>query len=240
MRLRHMASRPRWRARARRRGAGRRTATKKAEHRRSSRPAARSPAPPRPARRPATPPAPSPSTRCSPPSRASTKLANIKGEQISNVGSQDMSFDIMLKVAKRINELLPTARRRRHRDHARHRHDGGDRVLPEPRRSRATSRSCWSARCARRPRSAPTARSTSTTPSASPSIRSAKGRGVLVVMNDWIHAAHSLTKTSTTAVQTFMSPVRGLVGRRQLRQERLLQHAGLEAHDAERVRHLEA
>ncbi len=40
----------------------------------------------------------------------------------------------------------------------------------------------------------------------------AKGRGVLVVMNDWIQAAHSLTKTSTTAVQTFMSPLRGLVG----------------------------
>src|ERR1700751_2664076 len=35
-------------------------------------------------------------------------LANIKGEQVANVGSQDMSFDIMLKVAKRINELLPT------------------------------------------------------------------------------------------------------------------------------------
>src|SRR6478736_586578 len=34
-----------------------------------------------------------------------TKLANIKGEQISNVGSQDMSFEIMLKLAKRINEL---------------------------------------------------------------------------------------------------------------------------------------
>jgi L-asparaginase len=40
----------------------------------------------------------------------------------------------------------------------------------------------------------------------------ARGRGVLVVMNDWIHAAHSLTKTSTTAVQTFLSPVRGLIG----------------------------
>jgi L-asparaginase len=40
----------------------------------------------------------------------------------------------------------------------------------------------------------------------------AKGRGVLVVMNDWIQAAHSLTKTSTTAVQTFMSPLRGVVG----------------------------
>src|SRR5271154_3848604 len=34
------------------------------------------------------------------------KLANIKGEQIANVGSQDMSFDILLKVAKRINELM--------------------------------------------------------------------------------------------------------------------------------------
>jgi L-asparaginase len=35
---------------------------------------------------------------------------------------------------------------------------------------------------------------------------------VLVVMNDWIRGAHSLTKTSTTAIQTFMSPLRGLVG----------------------------
>jgi L-asparaginase len=33
-------------------------------------------------------------------------LADFKGEQISNVGSQDMSFDIMLSVAKRINELM--------------------------------------------------------------------------------------------------------------------------------------
>ena len=28
------------------------------------------------------------------------KIANIKGEQISNVGSQDMSFEIMLKLAQ--------------------------------------------------------------------------------------------------------------------------------------------
>ena len=32
-------------------------------------------------------------------------MANVRGEQISNVGSQDISFDIMLTVAKRINEL---------------------------------------------------------------------------------------------------------------------------------------
>src|SRR5215217_1881488 len=40
----------------------------------------------------------------------------------------------------------------------------------------------------------------------------AAGRGVLVVVNDWIHGASSLTKTSTTAVQTFLSPIWGLIG----------------------------
>src|SRR5262249_45446297 len=33
------------------------------------------------------------------------QLATIKGEQSSNVGAQDMAFEIMLKLAKRINEL---------------------------------------------------------------------------------------------------------------------------------------
>src|SRR6187401_1098453 len=42
--------------------------------------------------------------------------------------------------------------------------------------------------------------------------RGAPGRGVLVVVNDWIHGAASLTKTSTTAVQTFLSPLSGLIG----------------------------
>lgn len=42
--------------------------------------------------------------------------------------------------------------------------------------------------------------------------QAASGRGVLVVINDWIHGAASLTKTSTTAVQTFLSPLRGLIG----------------------------
>ena len=35
-------------------------------------------------------------------------LANVSGEQISNVGSQDMSVAIWLQLAKRINELLAT------------------------------------------------------------------------------------------------------------------------------------
>jgi L-asparaginase len=42
--------------------------------------------------------------------------------------------------------------------------------------------------------------------------KEAAGRGVLVVINDWIHGASSLTKTSTTAVQTFLSPLTGLIG----------------------------
>ena len=36
-------------------------------------------------------------------------LAKIKGEQISNVGSQDMTLDIMLTLARRINALLAHA-----------------------------------------------------------------------------------------------------------------------------------
>jgi L-asparaginase len=58
-------------------------------------------------------------------------LATIKGEQVSNVGSQDMTFDIMLKLANRINELA-IERRGRDRGHSRDRHPGRDRVLPEP------------------------------------------------------------------------------------------------------------
>lgn len=138
-------------------------------------------------------------------------LANIKGEQVSNVGSQDMSFEIMLKVANRINELMGKSDV-----------DGivithgtdtmeetayflnlvvkGDKpvvMVGSMRPSTAVS--------ADGPLNLYNAVGVAVDPMA-------KGRGVLVVMNDWIHAAHSLTKTSTTAIQTFMSPVRGLVG----------------------------
>ena len=60
------------------------------------------------------------------------KLATLRGEQISNIGSQDMNDEVWLKLARRVNELAAHARRRRHRDHPRHRHDRGDRLLPEP------------------------------------------------------------------------------------------------------------
>lgn len=40
----------------------------------------------------------------------------------------------------------------------------------------------------------------------------ARGRGTLVVMNDEIHAARFVTKTHTTAFQTFASPEAGAIG----------------------------
>ena len=163
-------------------------------------------------------------------------LATIKGEQISNVGSQDMSFEILLTVAKRINELAKSPDV-----------DGfvithGTDTLEESafflnltvktdkpvvmvgsmRPSTAVSAdgplNLYNARRRRR-------------------RSQAKGRGVLVVMNDWIHAAHSLTKTSTTAVQTFMSPLRGLVGVASYGKNDFFTTPRVEAHDADRVRH---
>lgn len=139
------------------------------------------------------------------------KIATIKGEQISNVGSQDMTFEIMLKVANRINELAKSGNV-----------DGivithGTDVMEETayflnltgktdvpvvmvgsmRPSNAMS--------ADGPLNLYNAIAVAADPNA-------KGRGVMVVMNDWIHSGQNLIKTSTTDVQTFMSPQRGLIG----------------------------
>src|SRR5246127_4233720 len=138
-------------------------------------------------------------------------LANIKGEQISNVGSQDMTLDIMLTLAKRINALL-----------AQKDVDGivvthGTDTLEETAfflNLVVKSDKPVIMVGSMRPSTAVSADGplnlfNAVGVAADPRSR---GRGVLVVMNDWIHGAHSLTKTSTTAVQTFMSPLRGLVG----------------------------
>jgi L-asparaginase len=138
-------------------------------------------------------------------------LAVIKGEQIANVGSQDMSFDILLTVAKRINELARSG-------------DVDGFVITHGTDTLEESAFFLNLTVktdkpvvmvgSMRPSTAVSADGplnlyNAVGVAADPEAR---GRGVLVVMNDWIHGAHSLTKTSTTAVQTFMSPVRGLVG----------------------------
>jgi L-asparaginase len=139
------------------------------------------------------------------------KLAAIKGEQVANVGSQDMSFDILLKVAKRINELAPKS-------------DVDGFVITHGTDTMEES-AFFLNLTVKTPK--PVVMVGSMRPSTAVSADGplnlynavgvaadpkAKDRGVLVVMNDQIHAAHSLTKTSTTAVDTFMSPVRGIVG----------------------------
>jgi L-asparaginase len=138
-------------------------------------------------------------------------LANLTGEQVANVGSQDMTFEIMLKLAKRINELLTTNKA-----------DGivvthGTDTLEETAfflNLTVKSDKPVVIVGSMRPSTAISADGPlnlydAVAVAADPQ---AKGRGVLVVMNDQIQGAHSLTKTSTTAVQTFMSPVRGVVG----------------------------
>lgn len=138
-------------------------------------------------------------------------LANIKGEQISNVGSQDMTLDIMLALARRINTLL-----------AQQDVDGivvthGTDTMEE------TAFFLNLVVKSDKPVVLVGSMRPSTAVSADGPLNlfdavgvaadpNSGGRGVLVVMNEWIHGAHSLTKTSTTAVQTFMSPLRGLVG----------------------------
>jgi L-asparaginase len=140
-----------------------------------------------------------------------TELASIKGEQVANVGSQDMSFDILLKLAKRINELG--------------RSNAVDGIVITHGTDTMEESAFFLNLTVKTDK--PVVMVGSMRPSTAVSAdgplnlynavgvaadEKARGRGVLVVMNDQIHGAHSLTKTSTTAVQTFMSPVRGIVG----------------------------
>jgi L-asparaginase len=135
----------------------------------------------------------------------------MRGEQVANIGSQDMNDEVWLKLAKRVNELvaMPDV-------------DGivithGTDTIEE------TGYFLNLVVKSRKPVVLTAAMRPSTALSADGPLnfynavavaahKDAAGRGVLVVVNDWIHGASSLTKASTTAVQTFLSPLRGLVG----------------------------
>ncbi len=139
------------------------------------------------------------------------KLANLRGEQISNIGSQDMNDEVWFKLARRINEL--TAMKDVDGIVITH---GTDTIEETAYFLNLVTRS-------RKPVVLTAAMRPSTALSADGPLnfynavavaanKDAAGRGVLVVVNDWIHGASSLTKASTTAVQTFLSPLRGLIG----------------------------
>jgi L-asparaginase len=139
------------------------------------------------------------------------ELADVTGEQISNVGSQDMSDAIWLKLATRINELVASPKV-----------DGivithGTDTIEE------TGYFLTLVVNTDKPVVLTAAMRPSTALSADGPLNifnavavaadpDARGRGVLVVANDDIHGARSITKTNATDVQTFMSPERGLIG----------------------------
>ena len=139
------------------------------------------------------------------------KLANVRGEQVSNVGSQDMSFEILLKLAKRINEL--TAKPDVDGIVITHGTDTMEESAYFLNLTVKTNKPVVMVG-SMRPSTAVSADGplnlyNAVGVAADPK---AKGRGVLVVMNDQIHAARSLTKTNTTSVDSFMSPMHGVAG----------------------------
>ena len=139
------------------------------------------------------------------------KLANLRGEQISNIGSQDMNDEVWLKLARRVNEIAAM-------------NDVSGIVITHGTDTiEETAYFLNLVVKSRKPVVLTAAMRPSTALSADGPLnffnavavaanKDAAGRGVLVVVNDWIHGGSSLTKTSTTAVQTFLSPIRGLIG----------------------------
>ena len=139
------------------------------------------------------------------------KLARLEGEQIANIGSQDMNDEVWLKLARRINEIA--AKPEVDRIVITHGTDTIEETAYFLNLVVKTKKPVVLT-AAMRPSTALSADGplnfyNAVAVAANPH---AGGRGVLVVVNDWIHGASSLTKTSTTEVQTFLSPLRGLIG----------------------------
>lgn len=139
------------------------------------------------------------------------KVANLKGEQVANIGSQDMNDQVWLKLAKRTNQLL-----------SRPDVDGivithGTDTMEETAyfldlvvKSQkpvvlAGSMRPATAVSADGPGNLYDAVATAVDPGA-------KGRGVLVVMNDVIYNARDVVKMNTTSLNTFAAPNRGPAG----------------------------
>ncbi|AVL64859.1 asparaginase domain-containing protein [Salmonella enterica] len=139
-------------------------------------------------------------------------IARVDGEQVANIGSENMTSDIILKLSQKVNALL-----------ARDDVDGvvithGTDTLDETAyflnlTVKATNRWCLPLHAARvgnqrRWRNEPAG---AVTVAADPN---AKGRGVMVVLNDRIGSARFVTKTNATTLDTFKRRKRAIWGHR--------------------------
>ncbi|MGG7047890.1 type II asparaginase [Campylobacter sp. M4] len=139
------------------------------------------------------------------------EIATIKGEQISQIGSQEMNNEVWLKLAKRVNELLTSGKA-----------DGvvithGTDTMEE------TAYFLNLVVKSDKPIVMVGAMRNSGSLSADGPLnlfnavnvaisKDSVNKGVMVVMNDEIHAAREVTKTNTTGVETFKSPNAGKIG----------------------------
>ncbi|HET9598236.1 MAG TPA: type II asparaginase [Anaeromyxobacteraceae bacterium] len=139
-------------------------------------------------------------------------IATVSGEQISNIGSQDMNDAVWIKLARRVNELQAKPEVKgivithgtdtmEETGYFLNLVTKGDKpvvLVGSMRPATAIS--------ADGPMNLYNATAVAVDPAA-------RGRGALVVLNDTIHYAREVEKTHTTSLQTFVSPNRGPAGR---------------------------
>jgi len=138
-------------------------------------------------------------------------IATVTGEQIANIGSQNMNDAVWIKLARRVNELQSSP-------------DVDGIVITHGTDTMEETGYFLDLVVkgekpvvlvgSMRPATATSADGPMNLYNATAVAgdRIARGRGVLVVMNDQIHYARETTKTNTTSLQTFASPNRGLAG----------------------------
>ncbi len=139
------------------------------------------------------------------------KLAVLTGEQVANIGSQDMNDEIWLKLAKRVNAALAEP--------------GTDGILITHGTDTLEETSYFLSLVTKSDK--PVVMVGSMRPATAISADGpgniyngvavatdprAKGKGTLVCLNDVIHYARNVVKTDTTSVETFQSINRGPAG----------------------------
>ena len=142
---------------------------------------------------------------------AMTEIANITGEQVVNIGSQDMTTDVWLTLANRINELLDD--------------DSVDGIVVTHGTDTMEETAYFLNLTVHsdKPVVLTGAMRASTAISADGPLNlynsvvtaaapESKGKGVLVVMNGLILPAHGTIKMNTVDVQTFQAPNSGALG----------------------------